>query len=170
MRKTVLIVSVLIAVLIDHFLFPGLGIVRRAPGFLIALFVSLSVLTGLLPSMPIAVSVGIVLDICFNRFIGMCAIPLFCASLAGAVFYSRFYADNIILPAITAAFSALFKELFLFIVVLLGGGRVSGLFSLFALHMLPSAILTGAICALIHPLLKRILPRAYNRAAVGHLR
>ncbi|MBR3299430.1 MAG: rod shape-determining protein MreD [Clostridia bacterium] len=170
MRKLLLALFVLAAVLFDYLLFPGLGLDRVAPSVMIALFVSLAVLRGALPAVPIAAAVGLILDIGFNRFVGMSAIPYLIAALAGALFYKRFYADNIIIPAVTAATAAFAKELFLLASLLLSGGRVSGFFALFALHMLPVSLLTGAACALIHLLLKRYLLRSSFRLDIDYLR
>ncbi len=170
MRKLLLALCLLAAVLLDYLIFPGLGLSRVAPDALIALLVSLSVLTGLLPAVPIAVVLGVLLDIGFNRFIGMSAIPLFISALAGSVFYGRFYADNIVIPAVTAAVAAFLKELFLFAVLLLSGGKTSGYFALFALHMLPASLLTGALCALIRLLFKNYLLRSSFRLDIDYLR
>ena len=170
MRKLLLALCILAAVLLDYLIFPGLGLSRVAPDALIALLVSLSVLTGLLPAAPIAVVLGILLDIGFNRFIGMSAIPLFVSALAGSVFYGRFYADNVVIPAVTAAVAALFKELFLFAVLLISGGRTSGYFALFALHVLPVSLLTGALCALIRLAFKNYLLRSSFRLDIDYLR
>ncbi|MBR5947975.1 MAG: rod shape-determining protein MreD [Clostridia bacterium] len=170
MRKILLALCVLAAVLLDYLLFPGLGLSRIAPDALIALLVSLSVLTGLLPAVPIAAILGLLIDIAFNRFIGMSAIPLFVSALAGSVFYGRFYADNIVIPAVTAAAAAFLKELFLLAALLFSGGRVSGYFALFALHILPASLLTGALCALIHLLFKNKLLRSSFRLDIDYLR
>lgn len=170
MRKLLLALCILAAVLLDYMIFPGLGLSRIAPDALIALLVSLSVLTGLLPAAPIAAALGLLLDIGFNRFIGMSAIPLFVAALAGSAFYGRFYADNIVIPAVTAAAAAFLKELFLFAALLFYGGKTSGYFALFALHMLPASLLTGTLCALIHLLFKKLLLRSSFRLDIDYFR
>lgn len=170
MRKTVFAVSIAVAILLDHFVFPMIGVVRYSPDCLVALFVSVSVLGGLLPSVPVSAVVGLILDVCFSPFIGMRALPLFGASLAGSIFFGRFYADNIVIPAITAAVVAFVKELFLLLFVIIGGGRISGYFLLFVLHILPAALLSGAVCALLHLLMKKILPRDSFRLGIDRLR
>lgn len=170
MRKLLIAVCVIAAVLLDYLILPGLGLARIAPDVLIALFVSVSVLTGLLPAVPLSIAVGLILDIGFNRFIGMSALPLFASSLAGALFYSRFYADNIVIPAVTAAAAAFVKELFLFAALMISGGRTSGYFALFALRMLPVSLLTGAVCAALHLLLKKHLLRSSFRHDIDYLR
>lgn len=170
MRKLLLALCVFAAVLLDYIIFPRLGLARIAPDALIALLVSLSVLTGLLPAVPIAAALGLLLDIGFNRFIGMSAVPLFVSALAGSAFYGRFYADNIIIPAVTAAVAAFFKELFLLSALMLYGGKTSGYLALFALHILPVSLITGALCALVHLLFKRYLLRSSFRLDIDYFR
>lgn len=169
MRKLVLILSIAAALLLDVVIAPGLGLSRFAPDALIALFVSLSVLTGLMPAPIIAAAVGLIIDIGLNRFVGMSAIPLFLASIAGAVFYDRFYADNPVIPAVTAAAAVFLKEHLLLFVLLLMGGRTDGYLALFAAHILPSSLLTGALCALFHLILKRKLLRSSFKKDIDHL-
>ena len=84
--------------------------------------------------------------------------------------YKKFYADNIIIPSVTAAVCALIKEHLMAVTVLLQGGRFSYLEMFFA-YMLPCALLTGGLCALMHLLLKPTLQRQvkkhYDRNAGG---
>ena len=86
------------------------------------------------------------------------------------MFYSRFYADNLIVPSAVAAAAALFKELFLLIVMLASCGKTSGLFALVVLHILPAALFTGAVCALVHLFFKKKLLRSSFRRDIDYLR
>ncbi len=170
MRRALLALCVVFAALLDYFILPLILPARILPDIMIALLVSLGVLTGLLPAVPIAVGAGVLLDIAFNRFIGMSAIPYFFASLIGAAFYSRFYADNPIIPSAAAAAAAFLKELILLAALLLSGGKVNGVFALFALHVLPASLLTGAACIPIRILLKKNLLRSSFRLDIDYTR
>lgn len=170
MRKTVVFLSILIAFMLDTLVFPRLGLRGFTPETLVALFVSLGVLTGISPCSLIAVVVGAIVDILFNGTLGMSSLTLFIAVAAGAVFYNRFYADNVIIPALLAAAVMFVKEHIMLVAALIAGGRVTGYLSILLRHITPASILTGALCALIHYLLKRTLFTAEWRRDIDHLR
>ena len=80
------------------------------------------------------------------------------AGSAGGMFYQKFYADNVIVPAGVAAVSALLKEHIMMLAVRLSGGTFSYA-EMVGAYVLPSMLLTVALTMPVHVLLKRALAR-----------
>lgn len=72
------------------------------------------------------------------------------------MFYQKFYADNVIVPAGVAAVSALLKEHIMMLAVRLSGGTFSYA-EMVGAYVLPSMLLTVALTMPVHVLLKRAL-------------
>lgn len=164
------VLSLLAAIFLDSVLFARINIVGIRPDCLLALTVSLGVLLGQQEGMFFGLLGGILMDVLFGRAVGLGAMAYMLAGVAGGAFYKKFYADNIIIPSITAAICALAKENLTAVAVRLQGGRFNYFEMLFA-YMLPCALLTGGLCALVHMLLKPTLQRQvkkhYERHAGG---
>ncbi len=168
--RTSVVLSLLAAVFLDSVLFARLNIMGIRPDCMLALTVSLGVLLGQREGMLVGLLGGLLMDVLFGRAVGLGAMAYMLAGVAGGAFYKKFYADNIIIPSVTAAVCALIKEHLMAVTVLLQGGRFSYLEMFFA-YMLPCALLTGGLCALMHLLLKPTLQRQvkkhYDRNAGG---
>ena len=95
------------------------------------------------------------------------------AGVAGGFFYKKFYADNIVIPAATAAVCAFGKEHLMAVSVRLLGGTFS-YFEMFFTYILPCTLATGLFCALSHllmkPTLQRQIRKHYERHAGGGVR
>ena len=95
------------------------------------------------------------------------------AGVAGGLFYKKFYADYIVIPAATAAICAFGKEHLMALSVRLLGGTFS-YFEMFFAYILPCALVTGLFCALTHlvmkPTLQRQIRKHYERHAGGGIR
>ena len=154
MRKYVVFIACLIAFYLDTVLFPLTGLRNFAPEALIALFVSLGVLIGGGTTALIGGAVGLLVDMLFNKYVGLSSAFFIGAALAGGLFHNKFYADNLIIPSVTAAAVMFIKEHIMLIVVLIAGGRLNGYMRTLAAHILPAALLTGGLCALIHLVLR----------------
>ncbi len=168
MRKYVVVIACLIAFYMDSILFPLVGIRTFAPEALLALAVSLGVLTGAGTAVWIAALTGALLDILFNKIFGLSALFYIGAALAGDIFYNKFYADNIIVPSLTAAAVMFLKENIMFLIVRLSGGRVASYVMTLLTHILPAALLTGALCMLFHIILRRVLYRPHARLDIDN--
>ncbi len=164
------VISLLVAMFLDSVLFGRLNIMGARPDCMLALTVSLGVLLGQREGMLFGLLGGLLMDVLFGRAIGLSALAYMLCGTAGGAFYKKFYADNIIVPSVTAAICALAKEHLMAVVVRLQGGSF-GYFEMLFAYMLPCALLTGGLCALMHLLLKPTLQRQvkkhYERNAGG---
>ncbi|MEA5060167.1 MAG: rod shape-determining protein MreD [Candidatus Pelethousia sp.] len=163
-------ISLLLVVFLDSVLFVRLNIMGVRPDCMMALVVSLGVLLGQAEGGIFGLVGGLLMDVLFGRAIGLNAIAYLLSGVAGGFFYKKFYADNIIVPSVTAALCALGRENLMAVVVKLQGGSF-GYFEMLFAYMLPCALLTGAFCTLAHLLLKPTLQRQvkkrYERNAGG---
>ena len=157
MRKYVVAIACVIAFFMDSILFGTVGIYNLRPDALCALFVSLGLLIGSMPAAAIGIPVGLLLDVLLNKYVGLSSLSFLGAALAGGIFHNKFYADNIVIPSVTAAIVAFVKEHVMLIAVALSGGRIGSYMLTLAAHILPAALLTGGLCALFHLVLKRTL-------------
>lgn len=157
MRKYVVFIACLIAFYLDTVLFPLTGLRSFAPEALFALFVSLGVLIGGGTTALIGGAVGLLADMLFNKYVGLSSAFFIGAALAGGIFHNKFYADNLIIPSVTAAAVMFVKEHIMLIVILIAGGRLNGYMRTLAAHILPASLLTGGLCVLIHLVLRATL-------------
>lgn len=155
MRKLIIAIFCIIAFFLDSVFFSAVGLYNFRPEALIALLVSLGVLMGWAPTMAIGIGLGLLLDILCNKYVGLSALAYVGAAWAGGFFFEKYYADNLIVPSLTAAAVMFLKEHLMLFVVLLTGGRVSNYLMLLVSHMLPASILTGVLCLLFHMILRR---------------
>lgn len=158
MKKLAVILSLVIACYLDSILFQRLNIYGVRPDALMAVVCSLGVLMGSLQAGTIGLAAGLFMDICFNKMIGLGAACYMAVGIAAGLFYHKFYADNCIIPAVTAAVASLLKELLMAIALVLYGVKYN--FALMLVqYILPAALMTGVLCALVHLLLKPALTR-----------
>lgn len=173
MRRRVIatVAALAVAILLDSFVFPHLGIVGLGlwPDMLIAVFVCFGVLRGYMPTCIIAIAVGLFMDIFFGVYVGLSAALLLIASAAGSWFYGKFYADNAIIPAVTAAVVAFIKENIMAGVAYLAGARFS-YFKMFGVYIVPCALLTGGAAFVVYAAVKPWLIRQAKYGADKGLR
>lgn len=157
MRKYVVAIAIAGAFFIDCVLFSFSSISGFLPDVLMAVIVALAVMAGGPIAGLIGFFVGILEDILFNSGIGLSSMGYLMGAFAGGLFFNKFYSDNAIVPAVTAAAVVFAKEHLMLFMFLIKGNNVSSYIMLFASHILPSMILTGGLCALIHLIFKKIL-------------
>lgn len=121
---------------------------------MLAVIAALSVMGGAAPFAAVGIGIGFVIDVVYNKYIGLTSLSLLIAALAGGAFYNKFYADNVIVPAGVAAVAYTVKEHILLFTLLISGGNLSSYFMLLLTHILPSAVLTGGFAALAHVIFK----------------
>ena len=160
--------SLLVALYLDSFLFARFHLFGIRPDCLLALLVSLGVLLGQSDGLILGLVAGLLSDVLFGRAVGHML-----AGVAGGFFYKKFYADNIVIPAATAAVCAFGKEHLMAVSVRLLGGTFS-YFEMFFTYILPCTLATGLFCALTHllmkPTLQRQIRKHYERHAGGGVR
>lgn len=168
MRKWVVAIACLLAFYMDAVLFRLIGIGTFAPEALIALFVCLGVLMDGAAAQVTAVLVGLLMDILFNKIVGPSGLFYLGAVLAGSIFRNKYYADNLIIPSVTAAGIVFVKEHIMLIIVLLTGGRIASYVMIVLTHILPSALLTGGFTALAHLVLKSVIYSPLRRKDIDN--
>lgn len=150
MRKYVIAIALAAAFYIDTVLFGVFGSPVFWPNTVLAVIAALSVMGGAAPFAAVGIGIGFVIDVVYNKYIGLTSLSLLIAALAGGAFYNKFYADNVIVPAGVAAVAYTVKEHILLFTLLISGGNLSSYFMLLLTHILPSAVLTGGFAALAH--------------------
>ncbi len=154
MRKYVIAIALAAAFYIDTVLFGVCGSPVFWPNTVLAVIAALSVMGGAAPFAAVGIGIGFVIDVVYNKYIGLTSLSLLIAALAGGAFYNKFYADNVIVPAGVAAVAYTVKEHILLFTLLISGGNLSSYFMLLLTHILPSAVLTGGFAALAHVIFK----------------
>lgn len=157
MRKYVIAIALAAAFYIDTVLFGVFGPPVFWPNTVLAVIAALSVMGGAAPFAAVGIGIGFVIDVVYNKYIGLTSLSLLLAALAGGAFYNKFYADNVIVPAGVAAVAYTVKEHILLFTLLISGGNLSSYFMLLLTHILPSAVLTGGFAALAHVIFKKVL-------------
>lgn len=166
MRKWVPAIAIIMAVYLDSILLNIICVFDFRPDMLLAVIVSMGVLIGGMPSAAIGIGVGLVVDVLFNKYIGLSALCLMAGGLVGGAFFGKFYADNVIVPSVTAAVLAFLKEHIFLIVSLLRGANIAGYMITLAAYIIPSALLTGGVCALVHFILKKTMFKPLWRKSI----
>ena len=113
---------------------------------------------------------GLVIDILFGKAVGINAIAYMVAGSVGGIFYKKYFADNMIIPVLTVGVCAFLKENLMAILTRMVGGRFS-YFGMLITYMVPSALMSAALCIPAHALLKPRLmlsaKKRYDRSAGG---
>ncbi|MCH5278995.1 MAG: rod shape-determining protein MreD [Christensenellaceae bacterium] len=157
MRKYVIAIAFAIAFILDSMVFNSIKIFGISPDTTMAVVVSLAILISAPIPTAIGIGMGIFIDILFNTCLGLNSICMLLGALAGGLFYNKYYADNPIVPAVTAAFAVFVKEHIMLFASLLMGRNLSSYLMLLVSHILPSLLITGGLCALAHLALKATL-------------
>lgn len=158
MKRFAVILSLVIACYLDSVFFQRFNIYGARPDALFAVVCSLGVLLGSAPAGGVGLAAGLLMDIWFNKIIGLGAACYMAAGIISGFFYRKFYADNFIVPAVTAAVGGFIKEMGMGIVLLILGARYN--LALMTLqYILPCAVMTGGFCILAHLVLKPALTR-----------
>ena len=156
MRKWLFAVMVVLAFYLDNMFFNLLNIYGIRPDVTLALVVSLGVLLGSGPAALTGLIMGLLADILFNKIVGLSALCYMLSGFAAGLFYRKFFADNLVIPTVTAVVCFFVKEHVFLAASLFSGGRPAYFLAL-AAYILPSLLLTGGVCLLLHLLLKKTL-------------
>lgn len=158
MRRFVLPIAFIIGVYLDSILFIRLNIGGIRPDALMVVVVSAGVLLGSVKGGLLGVGIGLFMDVLFGKYVGLSAIAYMVTGAAGGLFYQKFYADNVIVPAVVAAAGVLFKEHVMMLAVRISGGAFQYAHAL-GTYVLPCMLLTVALTMPVHVILKRSLAR-----------
>lgn len=159
MRKYVIVIALVIAMYLNSILFNFIPLPGLRADMIMAVIVSLGILTGTAPAAALGVITGIFMDIMFNRFVGLSSLGYVFGAVAGGVFFNKFYADNFVIPPAAAAVAVFAKEHIMLFVSLAYKHNITNYGLLLLTHILPKALLTAGFCALIHLIFKKTLYR-----------
>lgn len=168
MRNLYIAISMVIAVFLDSIFFNAFNIAGARPDAMLVVAVSLGVLMGGLPASLIGLVGGLFMDVMFNKPIGLAAMSYMLAGALGGLLYKKYYADNVILPALVVAGGALLKEHIMAFSLKLSGGTYSYFEMLFS-YIVPSVLLSAALSMVVHAFLKRAFARQVGRRAEHRL-
>lgn len=158
MRRWLLAIVLVLAFYLDNTFFNLINLFGIRPDIELAVIVSLGVLLGPAPAAAIGFALGLLADIFFNKIVGLTALTYMLTGVLSGFFYRKFYADNLVIPTVTAAAAGFLKAHVFYIAAVIAGARAGYLLTL-AAHILPCSLLTGGVAALIHLLLKKALFR-----------
>lgn len=164
MRKWLFALVVLVVFFLDNVILSRFGvdiggIIKGArPDLTLITVISFGVLLGPGPAALTGLIMGLLSDIFFNKLVGPSALVYMLSGMAGGFFYRKFYADNFIIPAVTALVCSFAKDHFLLIASRLAGARPPYFMTLVS-YMLPCLIINGGLCVLTHLFLKHTLFR-----------
>lgn len=167
MKKLIIAISLLLCVYFDSIFFVRINIWGVRPDMMLAIVVSYGVLLGSLQGALIGGIGGLFMDIMFGRYLGLNALMYLAAGFCAGLFYQKFYADNIIIPAATATVASFVKDLMYALIVWVTGVQY-GFGWMLIQYIIPCAIFTGGMCALAHLLLKPLMERQVKRRHVEH--
>ena len=143
-----------VCVYLDSFLFNRFNLYGVRPDTLLAATAAMGVLFSNLPAMITGGAAGLLMDVLFNKAVGLSAAAYIVTGALAGSFFKKFYADNPVIPALTAAICAFLKEHVSALFLLIAGGRFPYVDMLFG-YILPCALATGGFCVLIYLILKR---------------
>ena len=168
MRNLYIAISMLLAVHLDSVFFNTFNILGARPDAMLVVVVSLGVLMGGLPASLIGLAGGLFMDIMFNKPMGLAAMSYMLAGALGGILYKKYYADNVILPAVVVAGAALIKEHIMALALKVSGGTYLYFDMLFS-YIVPSVLLSAALSMVVHAFLKRAFSRQVGRRAEHRL-
>ena len=157
MRKYVIIIALVISVYFNSILFNFIPIPGLRADMVMAVIVSLGMLTGTAPAAALGVIAGLFIDILFNRFVGPSALGYILGAAAGGIFFNKFYADNFVIPPAAAAVAVFAKEHLMLFVSLAYKHNMTSYGLILLTHILPKTLLTAGLCALVHLIFKKTL-------------
>lgn len=164
MRKWLFVIVLIIAFYLDNTFFNIINLYGIRPDIELSVIISLGVLLGSAPAAATGFCLGLLADIFFNKIVGLTALTYMLSGVLSGFFYRKFYADNLIIPTVTAAAAFFAKAHVMFIASVICGAKPGYLLTL-AAYILPCSLLTGGAAALTHLILKRILFRPLWRNA-----
>ncbi len=161
-RRILPYIAVIVAMYFDSIFFDSVHIFGVRPDVMLAFTVSFSVLSGMIPGALMGLFGGLIMDIMFGRMIGLNAMLYFTAGIAGGYFFGKFYADNVVIPTVTAMAASVLKDLVYALAAALLGAQYSFGW-MFALYIIPAALFTGLVCMLVHVPFRAVLGRYGGR-------
>ncbi len=167
-KKLTALFTILLCMYLDSIVFARINLFDIRPDAMLAATVSFAVLTGSFSGGVFGAAGGLLMDTLFGRNLGLYAMLYMIAGVAAGYFYKKFYADNLIVPATAAATAGLMKDLTLSFLVFAGGTRFQ-FGGILIRYIVPSALMTGLFCTLLHIVLKPALLTQVKRRHADRL-
>ncbi len=163
-------ISIIIGMYLDSVLFAKVNIAGVVPDCVLVVIVCMGIQLGATEAAAVGCAAGLVIDILFGKAVGINAIAYMVAGSVGGILYKKYFADNMIIPVLTVGVCAFLKENLMAILTRMVGGRFS-YFGMLITYMVPSALMSAALCIPVHALLKPRLmlsaKKRYDRSAGG---
>ena len=160
-RRIIGAILIAVCVYLDTIFFARVNFYDIRPDALLAATVSYAVLLG--PEGILFGGIGgLVADILVGPMLGMNAAVYAACGMLASVFYQKFYADNVIVPAGVAVVCGIGKELIYALITALRGARFS-LGWMLLQYILPGALISALLCMLLHVILKPLLASQVKR-------
>lgn len=167
-RKLTALVAILLCMFLDSIVFARINLFEIRPDAMLAATISYAILTGSFSGAVFGAAGGLLMDTLFGRSLGLYAMLYLIAGITAGYFYKKFYADNLIIPAAAAAAAGFIKDLILAFLVFVGGARF-GFAGILIRYIVPSALMTGLFCTLVHLVLKPALLTQVKRRHADRL-
>lgn len=162
MRNLHIALALILAAYLDSIFFNLFNIAGTRPDAMLAAVVSLGVLLGFAPAALIGFFAGLFMDSMFGRAIGLSALSYMIAGAIGGMLYKKYYADNVIMPALAVAAAGLLKEHIMALALKISGGTFS-YFDMLLSYIVPCVLLSAALSMVMHAVLKRAFSRQVGR-------
>lgn len=156
MRRLYIVIAAAVGLYLDSVFFAKVNIGGIRPDAIMALTASLGVLSGMKNGAVFGVVMGLIADVLFSPMVGISAMGYMFAGMLGGAFYQKYYADNIIIPALVAMCGAIFKDCAMALASAINGAEF-GFFTVLGTYILPCAVFTAAMCMPLHALMRRAL-------------
>ena len=155
MRRLYLCLAVLAALYLDSIFFVKINLNGIRPDALLALVAAMSLLLGSKKGALFGLACGLIADVLYSRMVGLSAIGYMVCGALGGFFYQKYYADNLVIPALVAAVAALFKEHVMALAAKLSGAEYA-YFTVLGAYIIPCMLMTVALTMPVHVLMKHI--------------
>ncbi len=164
MRAFVMCLAVALSFLIDTIIFTRLNFFGIRPDTLLILVVIFSILGGASRGVIAGVAGGLAVDILFGVYIGLTSLMYLIVGVLAGIFYKRYYANNILLPAFVVGAGVIIKESLTGLFLMLLGSEFN--FALMLVrYVAPTALMTAGISIPLFLLFRYLFARQTKRRA-----
>ncbi len=164
MRAFVMCAAVALSFLIDTIVFTRLSFFGIRPDTLLILVAIFSILGGASRGVIAGVAGGLAVDILFGVYIGLTSLLYLIVGVLAGIFYKRYYANNILLPAIVVGAGVIIKESLTGLFLMLIGSEFN--FALMLVrYVAPTALMTAGISIPLFLLFRYLFARQTKRGA-----
>lgn len=162
-RVALLGVTMFICFYMDSIFFPLVNFYDICPDMMLAASICIAILSGSVSGARFGVIGGLVMDIAVGRFLGLNGAMYMSVGYLAGFFYKKYYADNIIFPAVASSAACFLKDNFLAAISALTGTKFVYT-SVLLTYIVPCALITGAAAFLMYVILKPLFTSIVNKS------